>query len=125
LPDQDPDTTTGQGVLDNSPQKPNLPIGIPAKEGGPYKVIITNKSNVALRIKSVRFSNDDPVVFSMDFLPGNSQEVIYFGSSECVFAAWTANDGVLRVYKSIPIPSNTAIYFKVEDKLPVLVETFQ
>ena len=66
---------------------------------------------MTLRIKSTRFSNSEPVVFSADFPPNTHQVVDYFGGSTRIFAAWKVSNGQLVVSVPIDIFQHTAIVF--------------
>lgn len=92
-----------------NPPSTNYPPENPAL--GTLKVRIRNNTTMTLRIKSTRFSNSDPVVFSADFAPGTQIEVDYFGGSTRVFSAWKVSNGQLVCSVPIGIFAHTVVVF--------------
>ena len=108
-----PPTTPGTPPTTPPGTPPTTPSVHPPENPafGVLKVKIVNKTSMTLRIKSTRFSNADPVVYSADFPPNTQQIVDYFGGSTRIFAAWKTSNGQLVCSVPIDVYQHTVVMF--------------
>lgn len=103
------------------PQRLPLPVDVGAiNPNGSFQVVLSNNTNISLRVKTVRFSNTEPQVFSIDLNPGNnSGPVTFLGGSVRGVAAWSLNNRNLIAARAVPIYQSTAIPMVLTPGLPV------
>ena len=103
LPPNPPGGPPNPPAIVHPPENPAL---------GVLKVRIANGTSLKLRIKSMRFSNQEPVVYSVDLNPDQHVVVDYIGGSTRVFAAWKISNGQLVFTAPIDIFANTAVVIR-------------
>ena len=87
---------------------------------GNFKITFKNTTAKALRIKTARYSNKDPQVFSIDLQPGESSSpVTFLGGSTRGLAAWSRTDGKLTSLRAQPIYQTGQISLVDRTNLPV------
>ncbi len=78
-----------------------------------FSVRFRNDTQRKVRMKTVRISNQDPTVFTVDLASGFSSPVAaFFGGSTRLFAVWTVPDGKLVLLKPLPIYKSQCVVYR-------------
>ena len=117
--DESPDTPDPGGS--SGSQKLPLPDDLGSiNPNGEFQVTIKNGSNRVLRVKTVRFANKEPQVFSIDLQAGETSDNIKFlGGSTRAVAAWELPAGKMTWFNAEPIYQSRQLAIRDRTGLPL------
>ncbi len=117
--DESPDPPGGTGA--GGTQTLPLPDDQGAvNDNGSFQLTLKNNTARALRVKTVRFSDQEPQVFSIDLQAGlTSAAITFLGGSTRGLAGWSLPDGKLTSLQAEPIYQSRQIAISDRAGLPV------